>query len=62
LIFRYSLANFVSLQIKKEIYIWQIEDIEADLNEAKERIGKLMPDIAVDWIWLCPTQKLRLES
>lgn len=21
-----------------------------------------MPDIAVDWMWLCPTQKLRLES
>ena len=37
MIFRYSLAIFVSLQIKKEIYIWQIEDIEADLNEAKER-------------------------
>lgn len=38
------------------------KDIEADLNEAKERIGKSMPDIAVDWMWLCPTQKLRLES
>lgn len=24
--------------------------------------GKSMPDIAVDWIWLCPTLKLRLES
>ena len=53
---------FVSLQIKKEIYIWQIEDIEADLNEAKERIGKSMPDIAVGWMRLCLTLKLRFES
>lgn len=33
-----------------------------DLNEAKERIGKSMPDIAVGWMRLCPTPKLRLES
>lgn len=32
------------------------------LNEAKERIGKSMPDIAVGWMRLCLTLKLRLES
>lgn len=31
-------------------------------DEAKEQIGKSMPDIAVGWMRLCPTLKLRLES
>lgn len=31
---------FVSLQIKKEIYIWQIEDIEEDHRKVNVLIGK----------------------
>lgn len=50
------------MQIKKEIYLWQIEDTEADLNEAKERIGKSMPDIAVGWMRLCPTLTERIYA